>query len=51
MDHEGLDWLYLCYGGLDLAAINLTGAYAALGQFVKGVLTAVPPRHLPPRGW
>jgi hypothetical protein len=30
------DWLYLCYRGLDLAVINLTGACAALDQLVKG---------------
>jgi hypothetical protein len=36
MGHEGLDWLYLCYGGLDLAVANLAGAYAALEQLVKG---------------
>ena len=33
---RGLDWLYLCYGVLDLAVANLAGAYASLEQPVKG---------------
>jgi hypothetical protein len=27
---RGLDWLYLCYRGLDLAVVNLADACAAL---------------------
>jgi hypothetical protein len=36
MGHGGLDWLYLCYRGLDLAIVNLAGACTALEQLVKG---------------
>jgi hypothetical protein len=36
MGYVGLDWLYLCYRGLDLAVINLTGASVTLEQLMKG---------------